>query len=172
MNILKQMRVAQTANTTLSDLMVWSEPLQAYRHVCYLIEDTIRKQKIKGATCLFEGVHQLKMRNWGKHYEAYTSHRRPDVREATASHGIIEVFTPQFQGTLYHIGTTKDDTEGCPLPCIDYSVQQGEFIGSDSGNAYVRLMTVPYLNGLTIPAHIAKFGGTVEIINAKNLIVI
>lgn len=169
--ILQQLRVAQTPKTTLSDLMVWSEPLNAYRHICYLIEDAIRTEKIKKETCLFEGVHRLGVRKWGRHYESYIKHKNSRVAAATKPNGLIEVFTPQFQGTLYHIGVDKDDTEGCPLPTMMYTLNgNGEFRGLNSEAGYIQLMTVPYLGGMTIPAYIDKFGGFVEIRNAKNLI--
>lgn len=164
--ILRQLRLAQTQKTTLAELQVWSEFHNSYRHVCYLIEDKIRPIKIKGQTCIMAGVHEVKMRLWGRHFESYQAKATTGLPQAT-KFGILEVFTKEFKNTLYHTGNTSEDTEGCPLPCLNYKVVNGEFVGIDSTAALIRMLTIPYfeLNTMTLPAYVAKYGGKVEIIN-------
>lgn len=58
MEQIKIIRVAQGKNSTLSHLYIGS------LFCCYLLEDSIRMEKIQGLTCISEGEYLLRLNTW------------------------------------------------------------------------------------------------------------
>lgn len=123
-------------NSTLSHLYMWDKASEMYRFLSYVIEDTVRDVKIAGRTALFANLpnetYPLRFRNFGKHQLRYLPRFG-----AMHQHGTIEVLTPHFVGTVFHIGNTHEDTAGCPLVCRTYTFRNNEYVGLESTKAYV-----------------------------------
>jgi len=115
MSSVKIIRMAQGKNTTLSHLFIQGV------FKCYLLEDTIREQKVYGSTCIPSGIYPLKLNIDAGMNKKYRS-RYPSVHE-----GMIEITDiKDFTLVFIHIGNTHLDTKGCPL-----TGEYWEFIGGD-----------------------------------------
>ena len=123
MSETKIIRVAQGKHSTLSHLYV------NRLFGCYLLEDTIRAEKIPGETCIPTGIFKLKMNKDAgmneRYFKAY-----PKMHQ-----GMIEISgLPNFSLVFIHIGNYHTDTAGCPLTGHywmhngdDFSVMQSAF---------------------------------------------
>lgn len=97
-------RVRQGKNSTLSELYI-EDSFQ-----CYVLETSIREQKIKGQTCIPAGIYRLGINYWGGMNTTY-KRRFPDLHQ-----GMIEIKNiPDFSMVYIHVGNTYTDTAGCPL---------------------------------------------------------
>jgi len=116
--------LAHTDDESLSVLYVKNE-LE-----CFIIQDEPRVKKVIGNTRLRDGVFPLKIRNKnsGMH-ERYK-------KKFTWHKGMIEIITPDFTDTYFHIGNTEGDTDGCPLCNAGVNLINGKYIGVNSTVAY------------------------------------
>lgn len=97
-------RVAQGMQSTLSHLYING------LFACYLLEDSIRDNKIPGQTCIPTGVFQLSLnKTAGMHFRYH--------KEYPLMHkGMVEIDNlPNFDLVFFHKGNTHLDTKGCPL---------------------------------------------------------
>jgi len=73
------------------------------------IEDTHRDEKIFGKTRIPAGTYEIKLRNFGGHYEKYK-------KTIPGHEGMLWLQdVPNFNDILIHIGNTAKDTKGCIL---------------------------------------------------------
>lgn len=78
------------------------------QYVCDILEDKFRgndlsKTKVKGETCIPEGVYEVKMT-----FSPRFNRLLPELQKV-----------PYFEGIRIHSGNTIDHTEGCLLPGIN-----------------------------------------------------
>src|SRR5690606_31897540 len=104
MEQIKIIRVAQGKNSTLSHLYIGS------LFCCYLLEDSIRMEKIQGLTCIPEGEYRLRLNTWAGMNAKYTP-KYPRLHR-----GMIEITgIPNYSLVFIHIGNYHTQTAGCPL---------------------------------------------------------
>ena len=97
-------RVAEGKNSTLSHLYIGGI------FCCYLLEDSIRDDKIQGITCIPEGEYGLSLNHWSGMNAKYAK-RYPKLHE-----GMVEITEiPGYQLVFIHIGNYHTETAGCPL---------------------------------------------------------
>lgn len=97
-------RVAQGLQSTLSHLYING------LFACYLLEDSIRENKIPAQTCIPTGVFRLTLNKTSGMHSRY-------LKDYPKMHqGMIEIDElPNFEFVFFHKGNTHQDTEGCPL---------------------------------------------------------
>lgn len=123
MSETKIIRMAQGQHTTLSHLYI------NRLFGCYLLEDSIRAEKIPGEACIPTGIFKLRLNKDAgmneKYFKAY-----PKIHQ-----GMIEISgLSNFSLVFIHIGNYHTDTRGCPLTGHywmhngnDFSVMQSAF---------------------------------------------
>jgi hypothetical protein len=76
---------------------------------CYSLEDRYRTEKVKNETRIPAGTYEVKLREFGGHYE--------DYKKKYAGHkGMLWLQdVPGFSDILIHIGNREKDTSGCIL---------------------------------------------------------
>lgn len=102
--IVRIFRTQQTKNTTLATIRVGSQ-------IWFVLEDALRKAKIKTKTAIPTGRYEIKLRNEGRIHQNYLQKFGKDWHKGTLH--LQDV--PNFQWILIHIGNDQLDTEGCPL---------------------------------------------------------
>jgi hypothetical protein len=96
----------------------------------YTIEDTHRKVKVWGKTCIPTGTYEIKLRTEGGKHEEYSN-------KFGFHKGMLWLQDiPNFQYVLIHIGNTAEDSNGCIL--VGSDITNEDFI-SGSTVAYIRL---------------------------------
>ena len=123
-------RIRQGKNSTLSELYIDDEL------VCYVLEDSIRDEKIKGSTAIPPGKYRLTFRRYGGMHGRY---RRlfPDFHK-----GMIQLMdVPNFSYIYIHMGNNFSDTSGCLLvgQKVKYFKKQKEYEIRQSRKAYIAL---------------------------------
>ncbi|RZF61484.1 DUF5675 family protein [Sphingobacterium corticibacterium] len=123
-------RSRQGKNSTLSALYIDGE------QVCYVLEDSVRDEKIKGSTAIPAGRYKLAFRHYGRMHGRY--HRLfPDFHK-----GMIQLMdVPNFSYIYIHMGNNFSDTAGCLLvgQKVKYFKKQKEYEIRQSRKAYVAL---------------------------------
>ncbi len=123
-------RSRQGKNSTLSALYIDGE------QVCYVLEDSVRDEKIKGSTAIPAGRYKLAFRRYGGMHGRY--HRLfPDFHK-----GMIQLMdVPNFSYIYIHMGNNFSDTAGCLLvgQKVKYFKKQKEYEIRQSRKAYVAL---------------------------------
>ncbi|WP_257670709.1 DUF5675 family protein [Parapedobacter tibetensis] len=123
--IIKMVRVAGGKNSTLSHLYIGS----LFR--CYLLEDSIRKEKIQGLTCIPEGEYRLSLNHWAGMNTKYAP-KYPKLHR-----GMVEVTEiPNYQLVFFHIGNYHTQTAGCPLTGSYWQLLDGDYQVIHSAAAY------------------------------------
>ncbi|SFC19055.1 hypothetical protein SAMN05421747_1066 [Parapedobacter composti] len=118
-------RVAQGKNSTLSHLYIGG------LFACYLLEDSIREEKIPGATCIPEGEYRLRLNPWAGMNARYS------VRYPKVHRGMVEITgIPDFSLVFIHIGNYHTDTRGCPLTGAYWRLVDGDYQVLHSAAAY------------------------------------
>ncbi|WP_207532681.1 DUF5675 family protein [Desertivirga arenae] len=118
-------RVAAGKNSTLSHLYI-NRIFQ-----CFLLEDSIRKEKIPGITCIPEGHYELKINSTAGMNQRYKQ-AYPGLHK-----GMLEIAgIPNFTLVFIHIGNYVSDTAGCPLTGHSWAVVKGDFQVQQSAFAY------------------------------------
>jgi len=92
--MLKLHRKWITNNSTVGELLVNGV------FECYILEDTIRQEKVYGETAIPSGIYEV-----GITYSPRFKRKLPVLRDV-----------PGFKGIRIHAGNTAKDTEGCLLP--------------------------------------------------------
>ena len=76
---------------------------------CYSVEDRFRLEKIKNETRIPSGVYEIKLREFGRHYEDY-------CEKYKGHKGMLWLQdVAGFSEILIHIGNGEKDTSGCIL---------------------------------------------------------
>ena len=100
---LKLYRYSSQSRTTLGALLIED------KFQCYTLEDCFRKEKIKHETRIPGGRYEIKLRNFGGHYEKYIS-------KYEGHEGMLWLQDVEgFSDILIHIGNDSKDTSGCIL---------------------------------------------------------
>ncbi len=100
---IKLYRYSSQSKTTLGIIHVDK------KFQCYSIEDRYRKEKVKGETRIQAGRYEIKLREFGGHYEKY-------VNKYEGHEGMLWLQdVPNFEDILIHIGNDAKDTAGCLL---------------------------------------------------------
>lgn len=121
----KIIRVAQGKQSTLSQLYI-NGVFQ-----CYLLEDKIRTEKIKGQTAIPTGTYSLQLNTWGAKNVNYKK------VFGKVHEGMIEITgLPNFSYVYIHTGNTIEDTAGCPLCGFGFQFIQGDYRVTQSVMAY------------------------------------
>ncbi|WP_207422824.1 DUF5675 family protein [Desertivirga brevis] len=122
---IKIIRVAAGKNSTLSHLYINSI------FQCFLLEDSIRKEKIRGITCIPEGKYQLRLNTTAGMNQRYKQ------SYAGLHKGMLEISgIPNFSLVFIHVGNYITDTAGCPLTGHSWAVVKGDFQVQQSAFAY------------------------------------
>jgi len=125
MNGFRIVRVAQGKNSTLSHLYLNG------LFCCYLLEDSIRKEKIQGLTCIPEGEYRLRLNSWAGMNGKYST-RFPALHK-----GMVEITgIPGFDLVFIHIGNYHTQTAGCPLTGSYWQRLDGDYQVMESTAAY------------------------------------
>jgi len=125
MNELKIIRVAGGKNSTMSHLYIG--PL----FYCYLLEDSIRNEKIQGLTCIPEGEYGLRLNPWAGMNAQY------GVKYPKQHLGMLEITgIPNFDLVFIHIGNYHTQTAGCPLTGSYWQQLDGDYQVLHSAAAY------------------------------------
>ncbi|MFC3198272.1 DUF5675 family protein [Parapedobacter deserti] len=118
-------RVAQGKNSTLSHLYIGG------LFCCYLLEDSIRKEKIQGLTCIPEGEYRLRLNPWAGMNAQY------GVKYPKVHRGMLEITgIPNFDLVFIHIGNYHTQTAGCPLTGSYWQRLDGDYQVLHSAAAY------------------------------------
>lgn len=121
-------RMAQGAHTTLSQLYV--EDL----FVCYILEDSLRRVKVKHRTAIPAGTYRLGLNPWAGMNTRYG----PLMKGR--HEGMVEVLgIPNFSMVFFHIGNYHTDTSGCLLTGSYYQMVDGDYRVLHSAAAYREL---------------------------------
>ncbi len=121
----KIIRVAQGKNSTLSHLYIGG----LFR--CYLLEDSIREEKIPGLTCIPEGEYELSLNHWAGMNTQY-GRNHPKLHQ-----GMVEITEiPNFSLVFFHIGNYHTQTAGCPLTGSYWQLLDGDYQVLHSAAAY------------------------------------
>lgn len=129
--VVQLIRREQGKNSTLSHLYVNGD------FVCYILEDSIRAEKIAGRTCIPEGRYTLALNAWAGMNSKYLP-RMGKVHE-----GMIEVRgIPDFSLVFIHMGNSHRDTAGCLLTGSYYRLMDGDYEVLQSAQAYKRVYTL------------------------------
>lgn len=102
--IVKLFRYQQTPNTTLGTISVEGKTWK-------ILEDTLRKNKIKTKTAIPAGRYEILLREEGRIHLNYLRKFGAAWHKGTLH--LQDV--PNFSYILIHIGNDMLDTEGCPL---------------------------------------------------------
>ena len=123
-------RIKQGKNSTLSELYIGDE------RVCYVLEDLVREEKIKGSTAIPAGRYKLAFNRYGAMNGRY-KRKFPKFHK-----GMIELTgIPNFSYVYIHIGNNYADTSGCLLvgKTKHYDKDWGEYEVYQSRKAYITL---------------------------------
>ena len=97
-------RSRQGKNSTLSELYIGGE------RICYVLEDSVREEKIKGSTAIPAGRYKLAFRRLGG------MHSRYQKLFPSFHRGMIQLMdVPNFSYIYIHMGNNFADTSGCLL---------------------------------------------------------
>ena len=123
-------RSRQGKNSTLSELYIGGE------RICYVLEDSVREEKIKGSTAIPAGRYKLAFRRLGG------MHSRYQKLFPSFHRGMIQLMdVPNFSYIYIHMGNNFSDTAGCLLvgQKVKYFKKQKEYEIRQSRKAYVAL---------------------------------
>ena len=100
---IKLLRYSSQSKTSLGVLLIDG------KFECYSIEDTFRAVKIPNETRISAGRYEIKLREFGGHYERY-------VEKYENHEGMLWLQdVPNFTDILIHVGNDSGDTSGCIL---------------------------------------------------------
>ncbi|MBK1439704.1 hypothetical protein JHJ32_06900 [Parapedobacter sp. ISTM3] len=125
MEPIRIIRVAQGKNSTLSHLYIGG------LFACYLLEDSVRPEKIPGITCIPEGEYGLSLNPWAGMNARYAP-KYPKLHR-----GMVEITEiPNYQLVFIHIGNYHTQTAGCPLTGSYWQLLDGDYQVLHSAAAY------------------------------------
>ena len=129
-----------TDSSTLSILSGFQRSLsdkeiKTLGHICFLIEDASRNDKVKHHTRIPSGFYQVEKRQYGRFFESYKrrfGHRFvPELKDV-----------PEFTNILIHIGNKITETSGCLLPNMGCKQVGEDWQGLQSTAAYLQLYSL------------------------------
>ncbi|MCC2600301.1 DUF5675 family protein [Sphingobacterium sp. FBM7-1] len=123
-------RIRQGKNSTLSELYIDGE------FICYVLEDSVRDEKIPGSTAIPAGRYKLAFRRYGGMNGQY-KRLFPDFHK-----GMIQLMdVPNFSYIYIHMGNNFSDTSGCLLvgKTMKYFKDWDEYEIRKSKKAYMSL---------------------------------
>jgi hypothetical protein len=99
---------------------------------CHSVEDRHRETKIKHETRIPAGRYEIKLREFGGHYERYK-------QKYEGHEGMLWLQdVPGFSDILIHIGNGEKDTSGCILLCNEVNNNlTNRGVGTNSTQAYL-----------------------------------
>lgn len=101
---------------------------------CCVIEDEKRTAKVYGETRIPAGIYKVTLRTEGGFHGKYQA-KFPGIHV-----GMLWLRdVPGFEHILMHVGNTDDDTAGCLLLNAWFTIENGEFVGRGSTDAYIAL---------------------------------
>lgn len=104
------------------------------KFLCWTLEDERRQVKVKGETCIPEGVYRIVLRTEGGMHGKYAE------RYGKRHRGMLWLQkVPDFEWVYIHKGNTDDDTDGCVLVGETVEMHGGEFAVYNSERAYLAL---------------------------------
>lgn len=122
---MKLIRVAKGDHTTLGHLYVNG------LFCCYILEDTVRDQKVPGGTAIPDGEYTLGLNTVAGMNARYGN------RYAAMHRGMVEVRgIPDFSLVFFHIGNYHTDTAGCLLVGSYWQLFNGDYRVLHSAAAY------------------------------------
>lgn len=89
-------------------------------YYCYIIEDVLRKEKIKGKTAIPRGVYDIGI-TMSNRFKKYLP---------------LLLNVPNYKGIRIHTGNTSDNTEGCLIPGLRLGQLNGKRAVLDSKKAF------------------------------------
>lgn len=102
MNTLLLKRKWLTPNSTIGELSLDG------KFLCFILEDTVRPEKIKGKTAIPAGRYQIII--------------TPSNRFKRDLPLLLNV--PNYEGIRIHVGNVPENTEGCLLPGVERGKDQ------------------------------------------------
>ena len=100
----------------------------------HTLEDAVRKEKVKGKTCIPEGTYEIQLRTWGAMHHRYLEKYGDKFHK-----GMLEIMGVQgFSDILIHIGNSNKDTAGCLLVGSSANPPAKNFTGA-SATAYKKI---------------------------------
>ena len=127
---LELVLIDETEDSTLSSLRFQGQ------HLCFVLEDEYRDEKVAGETRIPEGVYEIVRRYAGRHYMRYS-------KRYGHKHTFMLKDVPNFKWIMIHIGNRVSETLGCPL--VGKGVSQdsnGDYEVTNSASAYLELYEV------------------------------
>ncbi len=134
------------------------------KFLCYIIEDTYRKEKVMHETRVPANRYQIKFRKVGGFNSRYTERYKD---KADFHHGMLELQNVQnenmsFKYVLLHCGNSSKSSSGCLITTFsqESNVMKPEGWGSYSRVAYEHvypLLAKPLLNGEELWINIVDF---------------
>ncbi len=123
--------MAKGKNSTLSHLYLND------LFLCYLLEDSIREEKIPGKTCIPEGKYKLGFN------KTAGMNARYKLSFPAIHQGMLEIQgIPNFSLVFLHIGNYTADTAGCPLTGHYWNLVKGNYQVMQSTFAYQQVYEV------------------------------
>jgi hypothetical protein len=134
------LRYSSQSKTTLGALLIDN------KFECYTLEDTFRQVKIVNETRVSAGRYEIKLREFGGHYERY-------VKKYDGHKGMLWLQdVPNFTDILIHIGNESNDTSGCVLlgsTANNNKTSKGEITNSTDAylDAYFKILNEGFGRG-------------------------
>lgn len=99
---------------------------------CFSVEDRYRVEKLQNETRIPSGVYEIKLREFGRHYEHYS-------KKYPGHKGMLWIQDVRgFSDILIHIGNGEKDTSGCILLNNEINNNRTDYgRGKDSTEAYL-----------------------------------
>lgn len=82
---------------------------------CFTLEDAVRKEKVKGETCIPTGTYKIRLRTDSSPKNQHYSKLYGDLHKGMLWLQDVE----GFEWVYIHVGNSKSDTEGCILVGLD-----------------------------------------------------
>lgn len=108
-----------TENSTIGELTIDGMP------ICYILEDTVREEKIYGKTAIPYGKYKIVITRSNR----FSKMAGKDVYLPE----LLKV--PNYEGVRIHTGNKPEDTEGCLLP----GMEKGNNMVLNSRTAFIKL---------------------------------
>lgn len=123
MSLIKVERFIHNKDNTISRVYIDDKLF------CFAIEDEKRTTKVKGETCIPDGIYNLSTR-WSPKFSSTYNHDMIWVKDV-----------PNFEYILVHWGNTDDDTDGCLIVGAKIGIVKGQDAVLSSRDTYLKLYT-------------------------------
>ena len=134
MKTLQLRRFYSNGESTVGELLIKTGITDAV-HLCYVLEDEVRKTKVMHETCIPEGTYRV-----GIHPNAAGRFVTAYKKRWDWHRGVMELKNvPGFTDVLIHTGNRDDHTSGCLLVGNGLTVTEDESTVNGSRGAYAVL---------------------------------